>query len=208
MTGTSARPAGMVREEVRRRRARALAELTPALESPRFSRLLGRMESAAPSGVAAAGRGDGPAGAFARNRIDKSFRKLSPWVGRPADSLSDAELHLIRILFKRLRYTCEFFRNVLGDESEALIRSFVSFQDCLGLHQDAATATRLLTAAVGEVPAERRTEDLLLSLGSLLQVQRDIQLAQRKAFAALWDSAPQLLAGWRRARASGDGVTW
>jgi inorganic triphosphatase YgiF len=195
LTGSPAGFSGQVREGLRARRSRALAELVPALESGRFSALRQMLD--APRDTDFIG-GDPPAGGFARRRIDKVFRKLSPWIDRPADGLSDPELHRLRILFKRLRYTCEFFRPLLGAEAESLINSFVAFQDCLGLHQDATTAIRILGEMLAEVPLAERTEEMLLSMGSLLQIQRDIQKAQRDKFTRRWESAPEMLAAWRR----------
>jgi len=187
-----------IRSAVAARRAAALAELVPALQSGRFSRLLQMLDSGAEEPAAGGGQ---PIGPFARKRIDKAFRKLVPWIDQPPETLGEAELHRIRILFKRLRYACEFFRPLLGGPAEGLIGSFVSFQDCLGLHQDAAAAVRLLTDLLQQAPADVRTESFLLSIGSLIQVQRSIQLSQREKFLGLWESAPRLLESWKKLRA-------
>ena len=146
--------------------------------------------------------GDLPVRRFARVRIDKTFAKLALWIDRPADSLTDSELHRIRILFKRLRYACEFFRPLLGDDAGGLIGSFVGFQDCLGLHQDAVTALQLLSDTFAEVPGDLRSEGFLLSAGALLQVQRDIQFAQRERFVRRWKSATELLTLWKGLRSA------
>ena len=141
-----------------------------------------------------------PAAPFARRRIDKAFKKLSPWIGIPADGLSDTELHRVRILFKRLRYTCEFFRHLPAMDLGSLIGTFVSYQDCLGLHQDAATAIRLLTDLLGGLGP--RDGGVLLPMGALLQVQREIQRAQRQKFERRWDLAAELPTLWKRLRES------
>jgi len=206
-----------VRSAVAARRALALADLVPALESPRFTSLVqmlesevGELSATAPSTVEAdrsptvTPPGDQPVGPFARKRINRAFRKLIPWIETPAEALGEAELHRIRILFKRLRYACEFFRPLLGGPADAMIGSFVSFQDCLGLHQDAAAAVRVLTEILQQAPPAVRTEDFLLSMGSLIQVQRDIQLAQRQKFLRLWESAPRMLESWKRLRAQAE----
>ncbi len=206
LTGSSAGFSQQVREGIRSRRVRALADLVPALESTRFSALLQMLESGREPDPARGG--ERPAGPFARKRIDKLFRRMSPWIDRPAEGLSDAELHRVRILFKRLRYACEFFRPLLGDEAERLISSFVFFQDCLGLHQDATTALRILGEQLAETALADRTEDLLLSMGSLMQIQRDIQRVQRETFTRRWESAPELLAQWSRTRSSGNRAAW
>ena len=194
--------AGLLQRQIGARRARALAELVPALESERFALLLSRIEATGDEARPPEGVGDLPAGVFARRRIDKALRKLAPWAERPAETLSDAELHGVRILFKRLRYTFEFFRPLLDTTAGSLIDSFVAYQDCLGLHQDAATAVRVLSGIVEELPSDVRSDELLLSMGALLQVQRDVQQSQRKVFARRWESAAQLLSSARRAGAS------
>src|SRR5208337_559682 len=109
--------------------------------------------------------------------------KLALWMDHAPQTLTDPELHRIRILFKRLRYMCEFFRPLLGEEATGLIGSFVGFQDCLGLHQDAATALHMLAGFLAELPPDGRPDGFLLSMGAMLQVQRDIQKEQRERFA-------------------------
>jgi CHAD domain-containing protein len=200
-----------VRGAFQARRTRAVSELAPALQSDRFARLLRVLEDSrlSPAGPLAAegtvSNKDFPAGQFARTRIDKVFAKLGPWIDRPAQSLTDAELHRVRILFKRLRYACEFFRPLLGSDAGSLIGAFVGYQDCLGLHQDAATALTMLADAREDVPASERSEDFLLSMGAMLQLQRDIQRAQREIFERSWKSAPDLIMLWKRMRgAMGD----
>ncbi|MGA2641552.1 MAG: CHAD domain-containing protein [Spirochaetia bacterium] len=184
----------IVRERLHARRVGALSGLVEAMRSERFAGLLHRLES---SGVVESTQ---PAWRFARARIDKAFTKLAPWIDRPPESLAPADLHRVRILFKRLRYMCEFFRPLLGDEAGSLIGSFVGFQDCLGLHQDAVTALHMLSGFLGELPHDGRSEGFLLSMGAMLQVQRDIQRAQRETFARRWKSAAGLVDLWHGLR--------
>jgi inorganic triphosphatase YgiF len=182
----------ILRERLRARRAQALSGIVEALKSKRFAGLLNRLD------LAQVADNTVQASRFARVRIDKSFGKLALWIDRPPESLTDPELHRIRILFKRLRYACEFFRPLLGDEAAGLIGAFVGFQDCLGLHQDAATALHTLSGILEESPSGGRTDGFLLSMGAMLQVQRDIQRAQRERFVRRWASASELFDLWRR----------
>ncbi|WP_410508308.1 CHAD domain-containing protein [Methanosarcina hadiensis] len=66
----------------------------------------------------------------------------SEWVEGPYVSVE--RLHRLRIAAKGLRYTLEFFENVLGKEVESLIRDFKVLQDHLGDLHDAAVATEML----------------------------------------------------------------
>ena len=205
LTGAGPDFRDLVARIFRTRRNRALSELVPALRSERFDRLLRSLETgpslnAPQAEPAPSAGGDMPAAQFARKRIDKAFARLGPWFDRPPEVLADAELHRVRILFKRLRYTCEFFRPLLGNDAGSLIGAFVGYQDSLGLHQDAATALRLLSEAREEIPQSERSESFLLSMGAMEQVQRNIQAAQREIFARRWSSAPELVALWKRVR--------
>jgi CHAD domain-containing protein len=54
------------------------------------------------------------------------------------------QLHALRIEFKKLRYTVEFFREVLGEQAKAVIDDLKKLQDHLGDLNDAEVATRIL----------------------------------------------------------------
>lgn len=54
------------------------------------------------------------------------------------------ELHALRIEFKRLRYTLEFFQDVLGSEAKWVIGQLKRIQDHLGDLHDAQVAVELL----------------------------------------------------------------
>jgi CHAD domain-containing protein len=64
------------------------------------------------------------------------------WVTGPDVPL--ARLHQLRIAAKGLRYTLEFFREVLGPEAKSLIKEIKGLQDHLGDLQDAVVASNLL----------------------------------------------------------------
>jgi CHAD domain-containing protein len=53
-------------------------------------------------------------------------------------------LHALRLEIKKLRYTVEYFREVLGPESEGLINQFKQLQDHLGDLVDAQVSIELL----------------------------------------------------------------
>jgi len=64
------------------------------------------------------------------------------WVNKPKVSLKG--LHRLRIAGKRLRYTLEFFEEVLAPQSGDLIEQVKRLQDHLGDLQDAVVASELL----------------------------------------------------------------
>jgi CHAD domain-containing protein len=66
-------------------------------------------------------------------------------------------LHALRIDCKRLRYSLEFFREVLAPEAEDVIKEVVTIQDHLGDLHDADVACSLLVGFLeGWVRAEQR----------------------------------------------------
>jgi len=62
------------------------------------------------------------------------------------DTASIDQLHALRIEFKKLRYTVEFFREVLGPEAKMVIDDIKQLQDHLGDLNDAQVATEILRA--------------------------------------------------------------
>lgn len=64
--------------------------------------------------------------------------------GPTLDSATISQLHMLRIEFKKLRYTLEFFREVLGESVKELINDIKSLQDHLGDLNDADVACNIL----------------------------------------------------------------
>ncbi len=54
------------------------------------------------------------------------------------------QLHALRIEFKKMRYTVEYFRDVLGPQSKMIINEFKGLQDHLGDLNDAQVAIHIL----------------------------------------------------------------
>lgn len=73
-----------------------------------------------------------------------NVRAFDEWVRIPDPPL--ARLHALRIACKRLRYTLEFFQEVLGPATAGLVKDIVGLQDHLGALQDAAVASNILRA--------------------------------------------------------------
>jgi len=71
-----------------------------------------------------------------------AVRSYDEWVTVPSPPVT--RLHALRIACKRLRYALEFFREVLGPETKAVINQVVEMQDHLGELQDAVVASGIL----------------------------------------------------------------
>jgi CHAD domain-containing protein len=71
-----------------------------------------------------------------------NMRAYDEWVAIPNPPV--ARLHSLRIACKRFRYTLEFFREVLGPDTNRIIEEVVVMQDHLGDLQDAAVASGIL----------------------------------------------------------------
>ena len=109
-----------------------------------------------------------------------------------------AGCHHLRILFKRLRYTCEYFNDLYGGAFDGAIARFVRFQDCLGKYQDAVVASALLDGlkASGGPLKTSKTRDCpyLNEANNKLQVvMRERRGLQREAFSELWSEFPLIL---------------
>jgi CHAD domain-containing protein len=77
------------------------------------------------------------------------------------DTASIEQLHALRIEFKKLRYTLEFFREVLGKEVKEVINGIKTLQDHLGDLNDAEVACQILRAFLDDW--ETRQLDLPVS---------------------------------------------
>jgi len=71
----------------------------------------------------------------------EALRAYEPLIA--SGEVEEDDLHRLRILFKRFRYTLEFFESVLGPETPALIELARRVQDHLGHFQDANVARDL-----------------------------------------------------------------
>jgi CHAD domain-containing protein len=69
-------------------------------------------------------------------------RAYDEWVSIPQPPVE--RLHALRIACKRLRYTIEFFLDILGPEARPAIKEVVALQDHLGDLQDAVVASSIL----------------------------------------------------------------
>ena len=89
---------------------------------------------------------------FARDRI-RSHTKRARKLAQAHATLNTAERHRMRICFKKLRYSLEFFEALLPKKRlAAYLAALSQLQDELGLINDQITAGELLKDALGKRP--------------------------------------------------------
>jgi CHAD domain-containing protein len=191
--GTAA--AGRLLGRLLERRAAARARLVSALDDPRFPALVAALE-AVPLSRARVLRT--PARVTGGQWIAAAAKRIRKVGERPATELTPAELHGLRIRFKRLRYACEFFAEAFGENVQAAIRTLIEFQDTLGRHQDAVVARSSLERLAAELTDDAGDPGWLLTLGALLQVEREEAARERALFVAAWAKLPTRLRRLRR----------
>jgi CHAD domain-containing protein len=85
------------------------------------------------------------------------------------DAPTITQLHMLRITGKYLRYTLEFFREVLPDNASGLIRDVTAMQDQLGALHDADVAAGLARdylAALSKKGKKKRSEEASANTGA------------------------------------------
>ncbi len=178
-------------------RQRAQAELTSALESPRFAQVLQHLHGLSewtPNPGA-----DPPMLEDAPRRLRRAFQRLRKRARRIDERAPTTELHKVRIRGKRLRYAAEFFEVAYGKPARRLVKCLISLQDLLGDMQDGVVSGQRIHQAVqteaGAWPAETS-----VALGRV--VQRDVQRAQqiREEFPRLYSAVKD--EAWKRLRRS------
>jgi CHAD domain-containing protein len=107
-------------------------------------------------------------------------------------------LHALRIACKGLRYTLEFFREVLGPNSKAVIKEIVKMQDHLGNLQDAVVASDILRNFLqsGTWGDDERIEALPAAAEDAPGVEAYLSVQQAELH-GLVDTFPH---GWERIR--------
>lgn len=195
--GASEEVRNRISGSLEKRRSPALKTLRNSLEQARYTQILENLNSI--QGQIIAGQSDRDSStdertpeALARESIGKGLKRVTRWLNWRPDELTTSELHRIRIDFKGLRYTCEFFSDFFGNDMHKMIELFVLYQDCLGTFNDVQVAEerlRSLADSFGNDDAARR--EIMLVLGSLIQIQRDEAEQQRTAFFDLWKKFPR-----------------
>jgi CHAD domain-containing protein len=175
------------------KRVRPLEELKEALCMDRYEKIIRMLETSAGYPTKESASTSAPASEHASKFIKKAMKKVEKHTRRSVEEFSSTDLHSLRIAFKGLRYICEFFSDLYPKKLLKLIKSIVSFQDCLGLYQDAAVSLSSLEELFQELSRrEPERRDLVFSFGALFQIQREVQTTQFEMFKKLWGEYPQL----------------
>jgi len=129
--------------EFARERTAAEAQLRVSVESVRCDRLVETLRETAqrpPTVPAAAANARGRLRPIVRRR----WRKLTKAVDALGSHPTTAQLHHVRILAKRCRYTCEICEREFGDPARTMARRLRAVQDELGaLHDTDVLVSRL-----------------------------------------------------------------
>ncbi|MGW0519134.1 CHAD domain-containing protein [Crossiella sp. NPDC003009] len=162
----------------------ARAALHKALDSRRYRRLLKALAA-----EAASTEPGPPVDTLAAlsGLVRAEFARLARAVAKAGPDPEDEVLHALRIDGKRLRYTAELARPLLGKKIRVLLKATTDFQDVLGEHQDACVAqdrVRALLAAHGEVI----DFDLAFVGGRLVEREEARRVSCRAGWWAVWDT--------------------
>jgi CHAD domain-containing protein len=162
---------------------RARTELLRTLREPRYAQLHRALHDAVvePRLTPAASRRakDALPGA-----VKPTWRKLRRAVRALGPAPSDAALHQVRIRAKQCRYAAEVAVPVIGRPAREFAAAMTRIQEVLGEHQDGVVADGWLAKAAPEcTPAEA------YALGMLSEIERDLSVRARAAFAPAWKAA-------------------
>jgi CHAD domain-containing protein len=188
---------------LRARRGAARERLLQALATERYRELVRRLrEMELPADAAPEQRAwaDRLAVEVAPGLVGRGVKRVRRWRREVGNEPTEEQLHRLRLLLKRLRYVCEFFADVLGEPVARAIPPLVQLQGCLGDLQDAVVAAEALgELADGVSPSDPSARQQLLTIGSLIQVQREIAASKRNSFRRLWGKLPGRVRRLRRA---------
>lgn len=183
-------------------RETAQRKLVEALKGERYAQLVERSRRFLERGPAEDRAADGSSRKVseagpkmigrALRRVRKQGRQVRP--GAPPQ-----DYHKLRITFKRLRYTCDFFAPYYGKRMRRFTRQLKEVQDILGDHQDACVAAARVHARMELVRTNRNSPGELSALAQLFGVQRYLASEKRPEFHKAWVlfDRPKT---WRRVR--------
>jgi CHAD domain-containing protein len=173
----------------RKQRAQARTQLVGELDSKDYCGFLDDMDDFLDSGANAAAmlvaptaphrvRDSAPSEIWTSYEAVRVYELVLPW--------ADVEtLHDLRIATKWLRYSLEFFGELLGPDAERLMSRVAALQDHLGCLHDADVAAKLtrdlLVARAGEL-----TKPETAAIGGYLQSREREMARRRRALGPVW----------------------
>ncbi|MBK1697520.1 CYTH and CHAD domain-containing protein [Rhodovibrio salinarum] len=201
----------ILQREVHSLQRTAYEQARTAVIDPRTAELLLRLElwlaeggwraSAVPG---QSDQGDSPVEPFARATLAKRAKKVTK-LGRRHDTLSEGELHRLRIQCKKLRYAAEFFAGLFPKKpTKRYLKGLEAIQDRLGAVNDAATGQRLLDDLDRRLSDHTQThgqggEALAANAtGIVLGWQAALMDRELQAFHATWDQFAAQKAFWKK----------
>jgi CHAD domain-containing protein len=164
-------------ETLNTEREKARVTMLEGLESDRYLNLLNTLEAATVSLVVRAVDDDLRAGAARR------FRKLRKAVRALGSPPQDEELHRVRRLAKKARYTADLVKAGGGKKVANYLAALKEMQEVLGDFQDAVVAQGRIAAYLPE--AKSTPEGF--ALGRMAELQASKKRSSAAAFPAVWD---------------------
>jgi len=155
-------------------RVRARTALRAALASPRYARLLARLEAALARPPVR------PSSVPLRDIVTSEFKKLKKAVKKLPKEPSAEKLHAVRIKVKRARYAAELAQPMIGRRAERFIDKAKKLQDILGEHQDAVVADEYVRRVTQRTPAAQALAR------QLIERQRERRKTALAAFSKKW----------------------
>ena len=180
----------------KRQRQIAHRDLIDHFDSPRYARLVDKLGDflTTPGAGVTGTKGSLAAPSQVRHVLASTVWQRYETVRAYEAVLPEAApetLHALRIECKYLRYTLEFFQEVLGPGTAAVIRQVVALQDHLGEIQDAQVAGRLLAEYLSKAFKEQATATAaptadLDGVTRYLSYRRDHARQMAASFPQLW----------------------
>lgn len=173
-------------------REQARVRLLRFLDSRRYQTFLDRFErflERGPPRHPAQPAADSKVKDVAPKRIRKALRAVLNQ-GRSMGATPTArDLHELRILCKKLRYTAEPFRRVYGKGMRQFVKRVVALQEVLGDHQDACMAEAALRRFAESLgPRKQDRLRTTLALGELVSAQHRAAEEARARFRKAWSA--------------------
>jgi CHAD domain-containing protein len=142
--------ASLLLERLQSQREAYLQELRGAMSSGRYVALLDSLVDAALEPAVLAQAADMPASSLG-SVMEGPWSLLERACHRLGDHASDADMHRVRILAKRVRYTAESLTPAFGGQAEAMADAAARLQEVLGDQHDAVLASAWLREAASHV---------------------------------------------------------